>query len=439
MREQRFLLRALPTLIAAICPGAAFAAGFQLQNQNGAGTSNAFAGAAAVAEDASTIFFNPAGMTYLNPGHSVAGAATLLHRDLKFKDSGTNGVPLNLAGPTPPVPTFPLGSDGGQGGGVSLIPAAYYSVSLTQQLRLGIGLSAPFGNKTEWDDDFKGRFQGIFSEIKTINLNPSLAYQVTPAIAIGAGLNWQKFEADLRGAALQARPGGLPPIETRNKLKGDDTAWGWNIGALWQVSPSTRIGVAYRSKLDYEVEGDISTTVPGVGTFSTPVRADVELPDSASIAVFQKLSDRWDMMGDFTWTGWSSLPALTVRSDASGAVLTNENLDFKDSWRIGFGGQYHYNDALKLRFGVAYDKTPIPDADSRTVRLPDSDRWWLSFGGRYFFSPKTSLDVGYTHIFLPKENIDRRTFVGTNPTAQIVRGEFEASINILSFQLNHTF
>lgn len=427
MSEQRFARRALPAMLAVLFAGGAHAAGFQLQNQNGAGTSTAFSGGAAAAEDASTIWFNPAGMTMLPMGHNVTGAATILHRTLEFSDRGS--TPLVTA-----LGASPLGANGGDAGGVSLIPAVYWAYAINQQLRVGVGVSAPFGNKTEWDSNFIGRFQGVFSEIKTINLNPSIAYQVTPALSLGLGINYQKIEADLQGL--------VPTVagERTSRLEGDDTAWGYNLGVLWQVSPSTRVGFSYRSTTDYTVEGTVTSPIPATGgSIAVPVRADVELPDMASLSVFQKLSDKWDMMGDISWTGWSSLPALTVRSAASGAVLQNENLDFEDSWKIALGGQYHYTDALKLRFGVAYDKTPIPDADSRTVRLPDSDRYWLSFGARYFFSPKTSLDVGYTHIFLDDDNIDRRTVLGTTPTGQFVRGEFEASVNILSFQLNHNF
>lgn len=289
--------------LAGLFSGTAMAAGFQLQNQNGAVKcqQRLCAGAAAMADDASTIFFNPAGMTFLPEGHLVSVGGTILQRSLRYDDRGTTTITGTALQP---------GSDGGQAGGVLLIPVAFYTMSLTPDLRFGFGITAPFGNKTEYDKDFKGSYQGYYSHIKTLNLNPSIAYRVTPTLSVGAGINYQKIDADLQ---LYADPPGRRVFNT--KLEGDDTAWGWNVGAIWQVSPSTRIGVTYRSSVDYDVEGTLKLALPAavpapLGALrSRNVKVGVELPETASIAVFQKLSDKWDMMGDFTWTGWSRFPS----------------------------------------------------------------------------------------------------------------------------------
>lgn len=432
MTQTKLAVRTLPVLLAGLFSSTAMAAGFQLQNQNGSGTSSAYAGSAAIADDASTIFFNPAGMALLPEGHTVAVGGTILQRSVRFDDRGTT----NVLGTGPQS-----GSDGGQAGGVSLIPAAYYTLSITPNLRFGFGLSAPFGNKTEYDTDFKGRFQGYYSHIQTVNLNPSVAFRVTPTLSLGAGISYQKIDADLRSFTPITQLGGA----FRTKLEGDDTAWGWNVGALWQVSPSTRIGISYRSSIDYEVEGKLTVALPAAvpppfgALRSRNAKVSVELPETASLAVFQKLSDKWDMMGDFTWTGWSSLPELKVVSRVNGATLSTERLGFDDSWRVGFGGQYHHSDKLKLRAGIAYDRTPVPNEVDRTVRLPDSDRYWIALGARYFFSPATSLDIGYAHIFFNDERINRRTVISGQPTRQFVRGDYESSANLLSMQFNHTF
>lgn len=405
------------------------AAGFQLQNQNGAGTGYAYAGAAAVAEDASTIFFNPAGMTYLAEGHHLSGALTVLDRSLEFKDRGSNA--LRLA--APPVPAYPLGGDGGQAGGQSYLPVAYWAMSITPDWRVGVGVSPTFGNATEWDDAFIGRYQGSYSEIKAININPSVAWKVNEQLSLGFGVNVVRFEADLRSkipvtAALPAT------VDVENKLSGHDTGYGWNAGAMFQVTPTTRIGLTYRSSIDLKVEGK-SKNPAG----STPVQVKIELPDSASLAVSQRIGDRLELLADYTWTGWSSIPSLRVTNRSTGALLTDENLGFKDSYRIGVGAQYQYSDALRLRAGVAYDQSPIRNASDRTVRLPDSDRTWLAFGFNYKLNQQTSVDVGYAHLFFDKAKIDRQTVLGTTGTAQFVRGEFETSVNIFSLQLNHHF
>lgn len=302
--------------MATFATGSAMAAGFALQNQNGAGTGYAYAGSAAVAEDASTIYFNPAGMLYLSEGHHITGALTVLDRSLQFANKGTS---------------YP-GTNGGDAGGVSLVPAGFWTMSINKDLRVGVGVSPTFGNATEWDDAFVGRIQGVYSEIKAFNLNPSVAFRVNDVVSLGVGVNYVDFEADLRGIAPV---GG---VERRNKLAGDDSAWGWNAGALFQISDATRIGVTYRSSIELDVEGDLS--IAGLG--SQPAKVAIELPDSFSLALAYQLSDKLQLLADYTWTGWGSIPRLRVKSGVSGAVLSNEELGFKDSYRIGVGMQYQY-------------------------------------------------------------------------------------------------
>lgn len=412
----------LAVLIGLTVSGQAMAAGFAVQNQNGAGTATAFAGAAAVADDASTIYFNPAGMTYLPMGHSISVAGTLLHRSLKFDDRGSNAL-----GP------FPLGDDGGEGGGLSLIPAGYYSYAINDRFRIGVGVSATFGNKTDYSTTFLGRFQGNYVDLKALNINPSVAWRVNDQLSIGAGISFVKLEGDIQ---QQLPIGGFP--NARNRLEADDTAMGFNVGLMYQVTPAMRVGMSYRSKIDLRLEGE--STRSGVGAeLVTPAFAKIELPDTFSVAVHQQLNERWEMMGDYTWTGWSSFKSLDVRNGNTGGPITNPEYDFRDSWRIGYGAAYKYTEALKLRFGVAFDKSPVHDETTRTLTLPDSDRYWVAIGARYALSPKSTIDVGYAHIFFDREGIDRQTVVGVLPQPQVVRGKFDTSADLLSVQYNQTF
>jgi long-chain fatty acid transport protein len=419
----------LAVLIGLTVSGQAMAAGFAIQNQNGAGTATAFAGAAAVADDASTIYFNPAGMTHLPMGHSISVAGTLLHRSLKFDDRGSNA--MILPGPT----IFPLGDEGGEGGGLSLVPAGYYSYAINDRFRIGVGVSATFGNKTDYNTTFLGRFQGNYVDLKALNINPSVAWRVNDQLSIGAGISFVKLEGDIQ-QQLPVSP--LLP-NARNRLEADDTAMGFNVGLMYQVTPAMRVGLSYRSKIDFRLKGEATATEAGPATGVTPAFARIELPDTFSVAVHHQMTDRWEVMGDYTWTGWSSFKSLDVRNENTGARLTNPEYDFRDSWRIGYGAAYKYTEALKLRFGVAFDKSPVHDETTRTLTLPDSDRYWVAIGARYALSPKSTIDVGYAHIFFDREGIDRRTIVGTTPTGQIIRGKFDTSADLLSVQYNQTF
>ncbi len=416
------------SLLSLFCASGAEASSFALAEANGSGLGNAYAGGGAVAEDASTVWFNPAGMTYLPQGNSIAISAVILHRTLDFSDKGSTRV----------NPLIPLGDNGGDAGGTSAIPSAYYSFSVSPQLRLGLGLSAPFGNRTEWDDTFIGRYQGTYSDIKAININPSVAWRINDMVSLGFGVNHIKFEADLRSKAPIVVAGPTYVGDASVKLKGDDSDWTYNLGAMFQISPSTRVGVTYRSASKLKLDGSVLVTSAVAPASSQVASVAIKLPDTWSLSVFQTVNEKWDMMGDLTRTGWSSLPALTVKNSA-GTTISNEPLNYRDSWRVGLGLNYKVDSQLKLRFGTAYDKTPIPDDASRVVRLPDTHRTWLSAGAQWKLNNTSTLDVGYSHIFFKDGSINRGTTLNGAATAQRVIGDFTTKANLLSVQYSSSF
>lgn len=427
-----FTPRLIPALIALSFSGTAAASGFQLQNQNASGTSVAYAGAAAVAEDASTIYFNPAGMTYLPMGHSFSAAATAIQRSVRFSDDGTTRMPV-LTGTGALTGLFhPIGSDGGNGGGTSVVPAFYYSYAISPALRAGLGVSVTFGSETEYDDNFAGRFSGKYTSIHQINLNPSLAYKVNDLLSVGFGVNFAKSEIEFR----QHSPVSLAGPE--GTLKGDDTAWGWNLGIMLQPTTQTRVGLAYRSKMKFDLEG--SQKVPAFRV-DRDIEAKLETPDNFSLAINHRLNDRWELLADATWTGWSSVDALIpVYAGTATRATAPLRYNFDDTWRFGLGAKYQLNDAWNLRGGVAYDQSPVPDSAHRTMTVPDADRTWLSMGARWQVNKNASLDLGYAHIFF-KDAKTARAVTNTAETAtlQTVNGKFKTYANLYSVQLNYNF
>lgn len=393
------------TLVLAGCVNFAHAAGFTLVEQNASGLGNAYAGQAAAATDASTIFFNPAGMTYL-PDRQVVVAGHLIRPQAEF--SGTVRPDIG-------------GGNGGDAGDLALVPNAYLVYRLTPDVYLGMGLNAPFGLKTEYDPDWKGRTQAIKSEVKTVNLNPSIAWKAGESLSLGAGVSIQYAEATLTSSA------GGAGVAT---VKGDDYGWGFNLGALWQASEATRIGLAYRSEVEQTLAGDVGFSA--AATLNGPVNADVTLPDSVSLSLFHRLDSRWDLLADITWTGWSDFRELRIVR-TNGVVLgtpTEEN--WSDSYRYSLGANYHLNDQLTLRGGVAFDETPVSDA-FRTARIPDEDRTWIAFGAQYRLSRKSAIDVGYAHLFIRDAAIDKAE------NGVTLAGSYEASVDILSAQLTLDF
>ena len=404
------------------------AAAFALMEQNASGLGNAYAGQAAAAEDASTIFFNPAGMTYIR-GRQVVGALNMISPKSEFNDEGST-----LPGGFSPA----AANDGGDAGDLAFVPNAYLSWELIpNKIWLGLGVNAPFGLKTEYDEDWIGRFHAVKSDVKTININPSVAWKATEAISIGVGLNLQRFEAELSNQQLL---GAL--TQTLATVEGDDWSWGWNVGLMVDISPSTRLGIAYRSKIDYDLDGDVSAPVPSP-LLNAPIEAEVELPDTLSIALSHQISPRLQLLADYTWTGWDSIQNIEIYR-GNGTGLSYLPLRFSNSWRAGLGLNYQVDDAWKLRFGIAYDKTPTKD-EFRTPRLPDEDRFWAAIGAQWKPSKQLAVDVGYAYIWPDDPEIDLPS-TDPNPPPGFsgglkgnLVGDYDANVQILSIQVSYSF
>ncbi len=428
--------------VAAACIGMAGwanAAGFALIEQSASGMGNAFAGGAASAEDASTIFFNPAGMTYL-PDSQLVIAAHAIKPSAEFNNHGSHHAlsPLLATG----------GGDGGDAGDWAFVPNFYFSRAVSDKVRLGIGISAPFGLKTEYNDDWVGRYQAIKSELKTININPSIAFKASDQLSLGLGISAMRAEADLTSAVDFGTLLGAPHArDGKARLEGDDWGWGWNAGALFQVRSDTRIGVAYRSQVHQTLDGTVKySNVPaalqahpvlGPALANGAITAKLTTPDSFSASVFHQVNDQWDVMADLTWTHWSKFENLTA-TRPSGAVVTSVPENWDNTIRVSIGGSYRYNDALKARIGMAYDESPVP-SEFRTPRIPDNDRTWLSLGANYKLTQAGSLDVGYTHIFVQDASLNKVTDTAVAALRDTLKGDYDSDVNILSVQYTHNF
>ena len=423
-----------------VMAGDAAASAFALIEQS-SGTGNAFAGGAAAAEDATTIFFNPAGMSRLN-GKQVTVAGSFVKPSAKFSDGGSTGAALQTAG-----------GNGGDAGSLVLVPNTYMVVELESALRFGLGIFMPFGLKTVYDPTWIGRFQAIASQIKTVNLNPSLSYQVDDVTSLGIGLNYQHVSGDLTSAvnysaaAFAADPTGTlltaiggPGKEGISSITGSDSAWGYNFGALFNVTPTARIGLSYRSKITYSLKGTINFSNVPAAMAASPTLANgdvmlpISMPDAFSISGFHQLNDKWDFMADATRTGWATLQQMQI-SRTDGTPVQNTPEHWKNTWSVEVGSTYHYNEQWLARVGVAYDQTPVPDA-YRTARIPDSNRTWLAFGGQYRASASGKFDFAYAHLFMKDASIaNNQTATGAGNLV----GTYSNSVNILSVQYAYSF
>jgi len=399
----------------------AAASAFALYEQGISGLGNSYAGAAAVSEDATTVWWNPAGMAWLPAGKHITGAAAFIAPSTKFSDRAS----VAAAG-------RPLGDNGGDAGSSVVLPSVFFAMDIGRNWNFGFVINAPFGLKTEYDSTWIGRFQGIKAEVKTVNFNPSVSYRINDVLSVGGGVSYWRGEIDLVSAV------NLGVAEAQNHTNVDGDAWGFNLGAQAKVGPQTRLGLHYRSSVDFKLDGDTSFSAPAPSALNSKVKLDVRTPDSVAFSAAHHLNDQLDLLADVTWWHWSKINQLPlVRTDGpfSGATLDTLVLNLKDVWRVSAGASYKLSGPLTLKVGVAYDQSPVRSADARTVRLPDSDRYWLSAGLKYTVSKSGVVDVGYAYVKFKDADINNNQ----GPLRGTVNGTYDAKVHVLGIQYQHTF
>ena len=244
------------------------------------------------------------------------------------------------------------------------------------------------------------------------------------------------MEAEYKKATA-AGPATLPGLGTvplylfNTTLKADDTSWNWNVGVLLTPAEKTKIGLSYRSTTSYTLSGDLTTSGPNpvlAGALSSNAEAEIKLPDTFIFSVTQGIGDNWELLGDISWTGWSSVPYVDIVATSglnNGRTVQTLDTKFNDAWRFALGANYKLNEQVKLRTGIAYDNTPVPDAQHRLTSLPDNDRTWLSVGAQYKPTKESALDVGFAYIFVkdaPINNLDSPPAVWSRVLTATVRG-----------------
>lgn len=398
------------------------ASGFQLREQSAEGLGSSFAGMTAKAQDASVVWYNPAAMTILH-GNQITASATGIIARSNFSGS---------AGPT----------TGGSGGDaiVDAVVGANFAVwDFSKDLKFGIGITSPFGLRTNYDSDWVGRHHAIYSSLLTINVNPSVAYRLSERFSVGAGVQIVYAKADM-SSGIPLPPAGAPgPVVS---FGGDGYGVGFNLGALYEFSPTSRVGLSFRSQVAEKLKGSAETNsalYAGArwgGAMSRNITAGVNLPAMVSLGVYHELTPRWAVMADLDWTGWSTFQNLTVRfDDALGGNLQAVTENWRDTVFVALGAAYKLDGGHKLSFGVAYDQSPVRD-QYRTARIPDSERYWTSVGYSHVFNDKLTMNFGYAHLFAPKVSISE---AGGAPGIPTLTGEYSGAVDLISTGFTYKF
>lgn len=417
-------------LAAAASP--ALASGFQLKEQSAEAQGTSFAGATARGDDASTIFYNPAGMTNLD------GTQFAINGSYIDPYAALNVTHVTATGTGQPNAS---NTHGGDISGGTIVPSVYAMTSLPNDWKLGLAINTPFGLSTSYNSQWVGRYYGVQSTLQTIDFTPTLAKKVTNELSLSGGLQIQDASARLTNAVnLPAITSGAVTHDGLAKVTGDDVGIGYVAAAMYQPVDGTSIGLDYRSRVHHELDGDIkfsnlgaASAVPALA--SGPAKAYLTTPDVLSLGLKQRLTDKWDLLTDVSWTNWSLFKNLTVKNKSDGAVRQNVDEGWHDTYFASVGGEYKATDKLTLRTGVAYDESPVSDSH-RTVRIPDSNRFWLSGGAGYKLTDATTIDVAYTHIFGETVSVLEDTTPALNG---VVDGNYHPHVDIVSAELSMKF
>jgi long-chain fatty acid transport protein len=396
------------TLVSA--PSMSLAGAFAPREQSAEFLGSAFAGNAAGGA-LSSMFWNPAAIGQFNGIWSESAFSLVLPHVEVHALPGSTLVPL-------------FSSDSDDMGRDAVVPASYFSYELSKDVVFGLSINAPFGLITETKRNWAGQTLGRKGKIETYNFAPTIAYRVAPGFIVGAGLQVEYFRTKL----VNAVP-ALAPTWPSAIIKGDDIAFGFTLGALWEPAPGTSIGLGFRSSIDQDLEGTLGT--PGFG--ESQIAADVELPELVTLSLRQDLAPKWTALATVEWSNWDRLDKIdfVCRSagglcPAAGTTVNTLELGWHDGRYFAGGLEYDYSPKLTLRGGVAYELSPIQDPEERLVLLPDSNRLHLSLGASYDLKwcgpwcDESTLSIAYTHTLFEDATINRTegaafpvTLVGT--------------------------
>lgn len=394
---------------------------FGTQSVNAQSTANA---AAAEAADASTIFYNPAGLTKLDNSQISVNANIVLPSIHYEADSATDftGLPVQ-------------GSKSGKITKTTVAPHIYGAYKVNDNLTVGLGVYVPFGSATEYEKDSVLRHNINKLGLTSIAVEPVAAWKLNERHSFGAGIIAQHTSAELRKYAdwgIMEKAKALketPPNPTKAAqikadghadVKGSDWGFGYQLAWMWDINDRARVGVNYRSKVSHTLKGDAEWAADGAAakamwstmlaangyTANEKARVKIVTPESLSVHGMYKVSDKADLFGDVTWTRHSRFDKAELVFEKEKTIVNGKSdrttitPDWRNTYKVGFGGSYQISEPLQLRAGIAFDKSPVRNADYRMNSLPDGNRIWFSAGMKYHIGKNHVVDAAYTHIHI---------------------------------------
>ena len=361
--------------------------GIAINEQSVSGMGTSFAGRASAVNDASILFGNPAGLSKLERPEVVGGFG-LVKANVDIDDASAETHKGDM------VPLTP-------------VPFAYYASPIDEKFSWGLGLYVPYALISDYEKSFGGRFKGQYSKVEVVTLQPTLSYQINDRVSVGFGPTINKIKGKLVNK-LDNRA-ALGTGETKVGIKGDDVAYGFNVGLMVDVTDSLTWGLTYHSKVDYTLEGRTRITNGSGPIFSQfngdyDASLDFTTPETIDTSVTYKLDDQWTLYAGTTFTRWSRLQEIVVENEGTPSLLgmqpigeVSEELKWHNTWSYAIGASYQLNPQWVLRTGLAIDPSPAEN-EHRSVRIPVGNRKVFSVGAGWSPNPDLTIDVAYSYL-----------------------------------------
>lgn len=452
MKKFNQSLLATAMLLAA---GGANAAAFQLAEVSTSGLGRAYAGEAAIADNASVVATNPALMSLFKTAQFSTGG---VYVDSRINMNGDVTAFITNASM--------IATKNGSASERNVVPGAfvpnlYFVAPVNDKFALGAGMNVNFGLKSEYDDSYDAGVFGGKTDLTAINLNLSGAYRVTEGLSLGLGVNAVHAKAQVeRNAGLIAESAKIAQSQNafsvgtnEQKAAGkyltskdksvvslqDRAAWGfgWNAGVMYQFNEGNRIGLAYHSKVDIDFTDRTATSLEA-GLIEAGKKSDLTLtlPDYLELSGFHQLTDKLAVHYSYKYTHWSRLTRLYASSE-NGKKAFDKELQYSNNSRVALGASYDLYEKLTLRAGIAYDQAA--SRHHRSAAIPDTDRTWYSLGATYKFTPNLSVDLGYAYLKGKKVHFKEAQKVVGGFITTTANYTSQAHANLYGLNLNYSF
>lgn len=401
------------------------AAGWQLNDFSVAGLGRAYAGGGVVGDDYSALAYNPAGMTLGGTGVQAGISVIQLHSDVTGE--------------------YPAGSGKRDSTNVNVtteVPNFFAQYKVNDRVAVGFGVYVPFGLAIEYPKDWIGTDHGIDSELAVIDYSTAVAVKATDKLSLGLGIFARNANVDLTSS--KTIPAGTPGYPFSGKFENefdlDDWGWGLHVGAMYEFTKNTRLGVSYRSRSQHKIKGDFDFMkgAPVAGTYDATLPMDA--PEQVQLSGYHKLNDKIGLSAGAKWTRWTRFDALTIHtSNPSPLAQVEVAQRWKNAWNFSLGMDYYHSENWTFRTGIGFDESPVPNSHERTTAIADNDRWEIALGASYKKSAWT-FDMGYMFLYLPHYSVHNdRHDLNNNPSVASIDARYHTTAHVLGLQVQYSF